>query len=123
MKDYDPHDLILEELRTLAKHVAELDKRLTKHMDDESKETSEINQKLGQLAELMNSMPHHDNGVPDLHGHRVDHEQLRETKRGIEQIKFHFKKNIVNYIMIALIVSLSSMKWSEAIKIIVELMK
>lgn len=87
---------ILKELRALAAHVQALDGRLTKHMEDEEVETHEITEKLAQLAKLIDAMPHN-NGTPDLYGHRVDHDDFRRDRRTTDSLYGTIKTEVVKW--------------------------
>ncbi len=95
VKKVDPMELILKEMRKLSKQVTLLEERLTKHMDDETGETKEINERLGQIVnqitDLYNAMPVKD-GKADFHGHRVDHEKDREERKIQEEKKTWYNK-------------------------------
>ncbi len=108
------HELILDGLRALTERVAALDKRLTDHMEGEERIKQEVAEKLGSLAALMHSMPHKD-GMPDLHGHRQDHIEMREQEERTRRIRWNLREKLIEWAVIALIVMLASGKFAEFI--------
>ncbi|HET8686992.1 MAG TPA: hypothetical protein VFM18_10055 [Methanosarcina sp.] len=109
VKKVDPMDILLKEMRKLSKQVTILEERLTKHMDDETGETKEINERLGQIVsqitDLYNAMPVKD-GKADFYGHRVDHEKDREERKiqeekktWLNKIMMDIKGDVIKYVV------------------------
>lgn len=106
------HELILDGLRALTERVAALDKRLTDHMESEEEIKREVAEKLGQMAGLMHAMPHKE-GVPDLHGHRQDHIEMRDHQERTRRIRWNLREKLVEWAVIGLIVMLASGRFAE----------
>lgn len=98
--------------------VAAFGKILTDHMKEEEESDKEIALKLTQLTELMHSMPHDENGRPDLFGHRVDHDDLRRGAKEKFVISTDLKKEAIKLVLIGVIVLLASGHYAELIKAI-----
>lgn len=106
-------------MRDFGKRLDTLSKRLSDHMDAEERAVRQQTQVLGELSErvdalgeLVKAFPHTEDGVPDLHGHRIYHDGLiveaKEKGKFWQSMKEHIGKNILTALMMLLLLGLNA---------------
>lgn len=80
---------------SLSKQIADLHGRLDEHMRNEEAGMRRLTDEIEALTALHRAFPQLEDGTPDLHGHRTDHEERMREAEEVRELKRAGKKAVV----------------------------
>lgn len=106
-KDQVTLNALFELLSNIDRRVAQFEKRLADHMDEEEQERGKLLEELAALRVLIEAFPEAD-GKPDIHGHRRDHESRIAERRKSDQFWEQRKGKLADMVLMAVALLLVS---------------